>query len=64
VPGDGDTIVVIEDDHNIADLVGLCLRREGYRVLQAGELDGLDVCRRVRAHGDVLVAGKGRSCHR
>ena len=78
--GDGDTIVVIEDDRNISDLVALYLRREGYRVLQAedaagglayidrdhpklvvldiglpGELDGLDVCRRLRAEGTVPV---------
>src|ERR1700681_3173016 len=80
VPADGETIVVIEDDHNISDLVALYLRREGFRVLQAedaerglayvdqdrpklvvvdiglpGELDGLDVCRRLRAVGDVPV---------
>ena len=79
--GDGETIVVIEDDRNISDLVALYLRREGYRVLQAedaegglayvdrdrpqlvvvdiglpGALDGLDVCRRLRADGgDVPV---------
>ena len=29
------TIVVVEDDHNIADLLELYLRREGYRVVQA-----------------------------
>ena len=77
---DGETIVVIEDDHNISDLVALYLRREGFRVLQAddgeqglayverdrpklvvvdvglpGELDGFDVCRRLRADGDVPV---------
>jgi len=40
VPADGDTIVVIEDDHNIADLVGLYLRREGFRVLQADDAEG------------------------
>jgi DNA-binding response OmpR family regulator len=80
VPTDGETIVVIEDDHNISDLVALYLRREGFRVLQAedaerglayvdqdrpklvvvdiglpGELDGLDVCRRLRAAGDIPV---------
>jgi DNA-binding response OmpR family regulator len=69
-----DTIVVIEDDHNISDLVALYLRKQGYRVLQAddaesgldyiererpklaivdvglpGQLDGLDVCRKLRA---------------
>jgi DNA-binding response OmpR family regulator len=68
------TIVVIEDDPAIADLVELYLRREGFRVHQAttgergleliaeraprlvvldvglaGDIDGLEVCRRVRA---------------
>ncbi len=68
------TIVVVEDDPNIADLVDMYLRREGYRVIQAGEgttglaainrekprmaildvglpgdIDGLELCRRVRA---------------
>ncbi len=80
VTADGETIVVIEDDRNISDLVALYLRREGFRVLQAedaekglayvdrdrpklvvvdiglpGELDGLDVCRRLRSTGDVPV---------
>jgi len=32
---DQDTLVVIEDDHNISDLVALYLRRDGFRVLQA-----------------------------
>ena len=77
---DAGTVVVVEDDHNIADLVELYLRREGYRVLHAGdgaaglelagreaprlvildvglpgELDGLEVCRRLRASGSVPV---------
>jgi DNA-binding response OmpR family regulator len=68
------TIVVVEDDPNIADLVDMYLRREGFRVIQAsdgetglaaikrekprmaildvglpGDVDGLEVCRRVRA---------------
>jgi DNA-binding response OmpR family regulator len=76
----GDTIVVVEDDHNISDLVALYLRREGFRVLQAddaegalayvalhhpklvvvdiglpGALDGFDLCRRLRAEGDIPV---------
>jgi DNA-binding response OmpR family regulator len=74
------TIVVIEDDSNIADLLDMYLRREGFRVLQAangtyglelvqrenpklvildvglpGELDGLDVCRRIRNTRDTPV---------
>jgi DNA-binding response OmpR family regulator len=32
-----DTIVVIEDDHNISDLVAMYLRRDGFRVLQADD---------------------------
>ena len=80
MPSGGDTIVVIEDDPNISDLVAMYLRREGYRVLQAdtgeqglahlsrepaglvvvdiglpGDLDGLDVCRRVRADGNTPI---------
>ena len=76
VQSDQGTIVVVEDDPNIADLVDLYLRREGYRVLQAGDgtrglelvarerprlvvldvglpgsVDGLEVCRRLRAAG-------------
>ncbi|MGI8686032.1 MAG: response regulator transcription factor [Acidimicrobiales bacterium] len=71
---DQGTIVVVEDDPNIADLVDLYLRREGFRVLQAGDgtrglelvvqerprlvildvglpggMDGLELCRRLRA---------------
>ena len=37
MPTGDDTIVVIEDDHNISELVALYLRREGYRVLQADD---------------------------
>jgi len=74
VQADLGTIVVVEDDHNIADLVDMYLRREGFRVIQAadgetglaavdrerprlaildvglpGAIDGLEVCRRLRA---------------
>jgi DNA-binding response OmpR family regulator len=77
---DHGTIVVVEDDPNIADLVDLYLRRDGFRVIQAedgvrglaaidrerprlvvldvglpGELDGLEVCRRLRATSAVPV---------
>lgn len=73
-------IVIVEDDPNIADLVELYLRRDGYRPYQAstgeraleivalrrpklilldiglpGELDGLDVCRSIRAESDVPI---------
>jgi len=72
-------IVVVEDDPNIADLLDLYLRREGYRpylcpdgesALKAvadrdprmvvldiglpGELDGLEVCRRLRSNGSTV----------
>ncbi len=68
------TVVVVEDDPHIADLVDMYLRREGFRVIQAadgaaglaaiareaprlaildvglpGDLDGLAVCRQLRA---------------
>ncbi|HMK97767.1 MAG TPA: response regulator transcription factor [Acidimicrobiales bacterium] len=36
MPTDLGTIVVVEDDTNIADLVDLYLRGEGFRVVQAG----------------------------
>ncbi len=74
------TIVVVEDDRNIADLVELYLRQEGFRVVQAasgeqgieavrnqrprmvildvglpGGMDGLEVCRRLRAGTDVPI---------
>ncbi|HXR21811.1 MAG TPA: response regulator transcription factor [Acidimicrobiales bacterium] len=74
------TIVVVEDDTNISDLVDLYLRREGFRVIQAatgegglaaierehprmaildvglsGPMDGLEVCRRIRASRSLPV---------
>ncbi len=74
------TVVVVEDDPNIADLVELYLRQEGFRVVQAstgekgieavrnqrprmvildvglpGGMDGLEVCRRLRADTDVPI---------
>ena len=73
-------VVIVEDDPNIADLVELYLRRDGFRPYQAptgeraleviaerrpklvlldiglpGELDGIDVCRLVRAESDVPI---------
>jgi DNA-binding response OmpR family regulator len=40
------TVVVVEDDPNIADLVDLYLRREGFRVLLAGDGEkGLELWR-------------------
>ena len=74
------SIVVVEDDPHIADLLDMYLRREGFRVLLAsdaqrglelvelekprlvvldvglpGELDGLDLCRRIRTAGDTPI---------
>jgi DNA-binding response OmpR family regulator len=39
VTTDPETIIVVEDDHNISDLVAMYLRREGYRVLQAEDAE-------------------------
>ena len=73
------TLVVVEDDANIADLLDLYLRDAGFRVLQAAhgerglqlieqhrpalvlldiglpDIDGFEVCRRVRARTNVPV---------
>src|SRR5690348_16156087 len=73
------TIVVVDDEPNIADLVDLYLAREGFRVLKAAtgesglaavrdhrprlvvldvglpDVDGLDVCKRIRATSTVPV---------
>jgi len=73
------TIVVVDDEPNIADLVDLYLAREGFRVLKAAtgeaglaavrdhrprlvvldvglpDVDGLDVCKRIRATSRVPV---------
>jgi DNA-binding response OmpR family regulator len=35
--GGEETLVVIEDDHHISDLVAMYLRRDGFRVLQADD---------------------------
>lgn len=73
------TILVVEDESNIADLVDLYLAREGFRVLKKStgetaleavrdhrprlvvldvglpDLDGLEVCRRIRASTNLPV---------
>jgi DNA-binding response OmpR family regulator len=73
------TILVVDDDRKIVDLVTLYLKRDGYKVLQAfdgrealdlargkrpdlivldlllPELDGLDVCRLIRAESRVPI---------
>jgi DNA-binding response OmpR family regulator len=73
------TILVVDDEPNIADLVELYLRRDGFRVLKAGtgedglrvahdqrprlvvldvglpDVDGLEVCRRLRSTTAVPV---------
>lgn len=73
------TIVVVDDEPNIADLVDLYLEREGFRVLKAAngegalravrdhrprllvldvglpDIDGLEVCKRVRATSQLPV---------
>jgi DNA-binding response OmpR family regulator len=73
------TVVVVDDEPNIADLVGMYLERDGFRVLKAGsggagleafhthrprlvvldvglpDIDGLEVCKRIRASSQVPV---------
>jgi DNA-binding response OmpR family regulator len=73
------TIVVVDDEPNIADLVDMYLAREGFRVLKVGtgeaglqavrehrprlvvldvglpDLDGLEVCKRLRATSQIPV---------
>jgi DNA-binding response OmpR family regulator len=78
--GEPTTVVLVEDDPNIADLVDMYLRQAGYRVYQAttgeagletvklrepkvvildiglaGAIDGLEVCRRLRATTDLPI---------
>ncbi|MGH9266463.1 MAG: response regulator, partial [Acidimicrobiales bacterium] len=52
------TVVVVEDDRNIADLVELYLRQEGFRVVQAptGQR-GIDVVRDQRPTMVILDVG-------
>jgi DNA-binding response OmpR family regulator len=73
------TILVVDDEPNIADLVELYLRREGFRVVKAStggdglravtnqhprlvvldvglpDIDGLEVCRRLRQNSSLPV---------
>jgi DNA-binding response OmpR family regulator len=73
------SVVIVEDDASIADLLDMYLRNEGFRVLQAAtgtrgieliqqlrptivlldiglpDIDGFEVCRRVRASSNVPV---------
>lgn len=52
------TIVVVEDDPNIADLVDMYLRREGFRVLQADEAErGQELIAREKPRLVVLDIG-------
>jgi two-component system, OmpR family, response regulator len=52
------TVVVIEDDTHIADLVDMYLRREGFRVIQAGTGEaGLAAIERERPRMAILDIG-------
>ncbi|MGH9034817.1 MAG: response regulator transcription factor, partial [Acidimicrobiia bacterium] len=54
----GGTILVVDDEANIADLVELYLRKEGFRVLKAGSgEDGLATAKRERPRLVVLDVG-------
>jgi DNA-binding response OmpR family regulator len=55
---DHGTIVVVEDDPNISDLVDMYLRREGFRVLQATDGEkGLEMVTRERPRLVILDVG-------
>ena len=55
---DAGTIVVVEDDPNIADLVELYLRQEGFRVVQAGDGEsGLEAVRSQKPRLVILDVG-------
>jgi DNA-binding response OmpR family regulator len=55
---DAGTVVVVEDDAHIADLVDLYLRRDGFRVLLARDgRTGIDLVRRERPRMVVLDVG-------
>jgi DNA-binding response OmpR family regulator len=55
---DAGTIVVVEDDRNIADLVELYLRQEGFRVVQAEDgLRGIDAVKTQRPKLVILDVG-------
>ena len=54
----GGTILVVDDEANIADLVEMYLRKEGFRVLKAGTgEDGLAAAKRERLRLVVLDVG-------
>ncbi len=58
VSSTGGTILVVDDEANIADLVELYLRKEGFRVLKAGTgEDGLAAAKRERPRLVVLDVG-------
>ncbi|HXQ61305.1 MAG TPA: response regulator transcription factor [Acidimicrobiales bacterium] len=53
-----ETVIVVEDDHNISDLVAMYLRREGFRVLQADDAEhGLSYI--DREHPSLLIVDIG-----
>ncbi len=52
------TLVVIEDDHHISDLVAMYLRRDGFRVLQADDGErGLELVE--REHPSLVIVDIG-----
>jgi len=58
MPPETGTVVVIEDDHNISDLVDLYLRRDGFRVVQAADgASGLEAVARERPQLVILDVG-------
>jgi DNA-binding response OmpR family regulator len=63
VSAESGTVLVVEDDPHIADLVDLYLRREGFRVLLAGDGEkGLEIFRQVDPCIVILDVGLPGAC--
>ena len=54
--GEGETIVVVEDNKDVRNVVSRLLERHNYRVVLAtGSLDALEVCEALRGQFDLLL---------
>ena len=50
------TILIVEDEKDIAEMLSVFLENEGYRTVTAGDgLDGFSLCKKIREKSDVPV---------